>query len=101
MKLLLITAVAAFEKEVKQLLKEASVTIYSYKHVVGYRDATQDSVENNWFGAEMNENDSILFYAFVKKEKVEAFFKIVENKNNEHKSASRIHVASINIEKSN
>lgn len=101
MKLLIITAVAAYEKEVKQLLKQAEVISYSYKHVTGFRDSTLDSVGNNWFGVEMNESDAILFYAFVKKEKVDAFFELTEKKNTEHKVKSRIHVVSINIEQSN
>lgn len=95
------TAVAHFEKEVKQLLKEAKVETYSYKHVTGYRDSTLDSVGNNWFGVEMNESDSILFYAFIKKENVDTLFNLVEKKNKEHKSKSRIHIVSINIEKTN
>jgi hypothetical protein len=101
MKLLIITAVAEYEKEVKQLLKQAEVISYSYKHVTGFRDSTLDSVGNNWFGVEMNESDAILFYAFVKKENVDLFFELAENKNAEHQTKSCIHVASIKIEKSN
>jgi nitrogen regulatory protein PII len=101
MKLLIITAIAEFEKEVKQLLKQAEVITYSYKHVTGYRDSTLDAVESNWFGVEMNESDAILFYAFVSKENVDTVFELTEQKNAEHTSKSRIHVASINIEKSN
>lgn len=101
MKLLIITAIAEFEKEVKQLLKQARVETFSYKHVTGYRDSTLDSVGNNWFGVEMNESDSVLFYAFVKKENVNLFFELVDEKNKEHKSKSRIHVACVNIEKIN
>ncbi|MEZ4875704.1 MAG: hypothetical protein R2793_09725 [Flavobacteriaceae bacterium] len=101
MKLLIITAITAFEKEIKQLLKQAEVTTFSYKHVTGYRDATMDSIENNWFGSEMNENESVLFYAFLKKEKVATFFDLVEKENAKRESASTIHVASINIEKIN
>lgn len=101
MKLLIITAVAEYEKEVKELLKQAKVISYSYKYVTGFRDSTLDSVGTNWFGTEMNESDAILFYAFVTKENVDIFFKLVEKKNAEHQTKSRIHVASINIEKTN
>ncbi|MCB0456739.1 MAG: hypothetical protein R2776_10135 [Flavobacteriaceae bacterium] len=101
MKLLIITAIQAFQGEVKKLLKEAEVVTYSYKEVIGYRDSTMDSIENNWFGSEMNENESVLFYAFIKKEKVDVFFNLVEKFNTERESKSIIHVASINIEKTN
>jgi nitrogen regulatory protein PII len=71
MKLLLITAVAEFEKEVKQILKKAQVKTFSYREVTGYRDTSEDAIESNWFGTEMNENESIMFYAFVEKENVD------------------------------
>ncbi|WP_264563734.1 hypothetical protein [Flavobacterium sp. N3904] len=101
MKLLLITAVKEFEKEIKQLLKKASVQSFSYQEVKGYKNSTGEAVESNWFGSEMNETDSILFYAFTAKEKVDALYELVEYFNIEQESLSHIHIAVLNIEKSN
>jgi nitrogen regulatory protein PII len=101
MKLLLITAVAEFDKDVKQILKKAEVKTYSYKEVVGYRNASEDALGTNWFGTEMNENESILFYAFVQKENVETVLADVTAFNLKQESLSHIHVAVLNIEKSN
>jgi hypothetical protein len=36
MKLLIITAIAEFEKEIKKILKKAKVKTFSYKEVTGY-----------------------------------------------------------------
>ena len=88
MKLAIITAIREFEKDIKLQLKKADVKTYSMKEVTGYRDSTEDSIESNWFSSEMNQTQSILFYAFVKKENVEKLFDLV-------------HLAIINIEKSN
>jgi hypothetical protein len=101
MKLLLITAVKEFEKEIKQLLKKASVESFSYQEVKGFKNSTGEAVESNWFGSEMNETDSILFYAFTAKEKVDALYELVEYFNIEQESVSNIHIAVLNIEKSN
>jgi hypothetical protein len=101
MKLLLITAVKEFEKEIKQLLKKASVQSFSYQEVKGFKNSTGEAVESNWFGSEMNETDSILFYAFTAKEKVDALYELVEYFNIEQESLSHIHIAVLNIEKSN
>ena len=101
MKLLLITAVKEFEKEIKQLLKKASVQSFSYQEVKGFKNSTGEAVESNWFGSEMNETDSILFYAFTAKEKVDALFELVAEFNKEQQSLSHIHIAVLNIEKSN
>lgn len=101
MKLLVITAIKAFETEIKQLLKQAGVGQFSYRDVNGYRDATLDALESNWFGSEMNENESVLFYAFVKKENVDALFTLADNFNAQQESQSKVHIAVLNIEKTN
>jgi len=101
MKLLLITAVAEFGKEVKQILKKANVKTYSYKEVTGYRNASEDALGSNWFGTEMNENESIMFYAFVEKENVDIVCSAITEFNAKQETLSHIHSAIINIEKSN
>lgn len=100
MKLLLITSIKAFGKEVKSILKKAEVKTYSYKNVTGYRDASELSVQENWFANDMDEGEAILFYAFVKKENVDMVFEMVTDFNKKEESLSSIHVALINIERS-
>ncbi|WP_264559396.1 hypothetical protein [Flavobacterium sp. N2270] len=101
MKLLILTAIKEFEKEIKQQLKKAEVTTFSYKDVIGFRDSTEDALESNWFSAEMNQSQSILFYAFVKKENVDRLFESINDFNTKQETLSHIHVAVLNIEKSN
>ena len=101
MKLLLITAVTEFENEVKQILKKAQVKTFSYREVTGYRNTSEDAIESNWFGTEMNENVSILFYAFVPKENVDLVFSLIAEFNSQQETLSHIHSAVLNIEKSN
>ena len=101
MKLLLITAVAEFENEVKQILKKAQVKTFSHREVTGYRNTSEDAIESNWFGTEMNENESILFYAFVVNDKVDNVFNGIDEFNVKQETLSHIHSAIINIEKSN
>jgi nitrogen regulatory protein PII len=101
MKLLIIVAVKEFEKDIKQILKKSDVKSFSYKNVMGYKDSSEDSMEKNWFATEMNENESVLFYAFVDKEKVAPLFELVDDFNAKQKSESHIHVAVLCVEKSN
>jgi len=101
MKLLIITAIAAFEKDIKKMLQQAEVKSFSYRDVKGFKDHSEVGVETNWFGTEMNETDSILFYAFVKKDNVDVLFDLVSGFNEKQKTESNIHVAVVNIEKSN
>lgn len=101
MKLAIITAIKEFEKDIKLQLKKADVKTFSFREVTGYRDSTEDSIETNWFSSEMNQTDSILFYAFVKKENVDNLFELIEDFNGHQKTLSKIHLVILNIEKSN
>jgi nitrogen regulatory protein PII len=101
MKLLIITAIKEFEKEIKQQLKKAQVSTFSYRDVFGYRDSTEDAIESNWFSSEMNKTESLLFYAFVKKENVDMLFESVNQFNAKQETLSQIHIAVLNVEKSN
>ena len=101
MKLLIITAVAEFENEVKKILKKSNVKTFSYREVTGHKDASTDAIESNWFGTDMNENESILFYAFVPEENVDTVFASVDEFNRKQETQSHIHLAVVNIERSN
>lgn len=101
MKLVLITAIAEFEKDVKKMLKEAKVKSYSYSNVKGFRDASEESVESNWFGSEMNETDSVVFYAFILQQNLETLFEEVNQFNKEQKTISKVHLAVFSVEKYN
>lgn len=101
MKLLVITAIEEFSKEIKLLLKKSNINIYSYKNVNGFRDLSEESVGSNWFAGEMDESQSIIFFAFVKKANVDDFFTRADEFNAKQKTLSKIHVVVLNIEKSN
>ncbi len=101
MKLVVVTAIAEFEKDVKKMLKQAKVKSYSYSHVKGFRDASEEGVESNWFGSEMNETDSIVFYAFILQQNLETLFEEVNQFNGALKTISHIHMAVLAVEQYN
>ena len=101
MKLVVITAIAEFEKDIKNMLKEAKVKSYSYRDVKGFRDASEENVEYNWFGSEMNEMDSIVFYAFILQQNLDTLFQEVNQFNKEQKTISKVHLAVFSVEKYN
>ena len=99
MKLLLITAIKEFEKDIKQILKKSQVKAFSYKDVKGFKDNSEDAIEANWFATNMQENESVLFYAFVLEEKVDTLFELVEVFNKKQVTKSNIHIAVLTIER--
>lgn len=101
MKLIVITAIAAFETEIKHMLKQAAVTSFSYQEVKGYQHVSDAALDDNWFASDAIETPSVLFYAFVNKGYVELLLNLVDAFNSSQESASRVHVAVLQIEKSN
>ena len=101
MKLVLITAVAEYTQEVKHILKSAKVKSYSYKDVIGFSNASESAIGSNWFGTEIDENESVIFYAFVPIENVDSVFDNVKAFNDKQETASHLHIVVLNIEKSN
>lgn len=101
MKLVIITSSIAFQKDIKGILKKADVKTYSFREVTGFMDFSDTATPENWFASEVNETESILFYAFVKKENVASIFNSITEFNTAQGSLSQIHIAILNIEKSN
>jgi nitrogen regulatory protein PII len=101
MQLIIITSVAEFDKEVKKMLKKAMVTSYSYQEVKGISDTTNEAMESNWFGSEVPETDSLLFYAFVAETNVATLFNIVEEFNQKQETLSKIHLAVVAVTQHN
>ncbi|MBU3680890.1 MAG: hypothetical protein FGM16_03000 [Flavobacterium sp.] len=100
MKLILLTAIQEFEADIKNMLKNANVHSYSFQDVKGYKKNTEE-LASNWFGTEIPETDSIVFYAFVPKTNSSAVFEAVTNFNSHQETLSHIHIAILNIEQSN
>lgn len=101
MKLIIVTAITAFENDIKTILKKAGVKMYSYSETTGYCDVSDTAKTDNWFASEVNETESILFYAFVREENSDAIFNLISEFNTVQESQSHIHLAVLNIEKSN
>ena len=101
MKLVIITSSLAFLKDIKTILKKADIKTYSFREVTGFMDFSDTATPENWFASEVNETESLLFYAFVKKENVDKVFQLVTEFNSTQESLSQIHIAVLNIEKSN
>ena len=62
MKLLLITAVEEFEKDVINILKNSGVKAFSYQSVKGFKNDKNEM--KNWFGKDDIAVDSLLITVF-------------------------------------
>ncbi|TXF78991.1 hypothetical protein [Chryseobacterium sp.] len=98
MKLLLITAVEEFGKEVKNILKHSGVKSFSYQSVKGCKNNGDE--RENWFAKDHLSVDSLLFTVFMEDEFADEIYKSVEDFNSKQETFSHIHIATLPLEKS-
>ena len=99
MKLLLITAVEEFEKNIKQILKHSGVKSFSVQAAKGYKNDSAGEL-HNWFGIDDIAIDSVLFTVFAEYNCVEEIYERVNLFNTTQSTTkSKIHLVSIQIEK--
>ncbi|ESU26414.1 hypothetical protein FLJC2902T_29010 [Flavobacterium limnosediminis JC2902] len=95
----MITAVKAFEDNIKLFLKEAEIHSYTYQEVNGFKDCSGLSVKDNWFANDKSECESVLFHVFTEESKVEGFLQHAGSFNEEQPTKNAIHAVVVNLDK--
>ena len=101
MKLVLITSVNQFKRQIQKILKNCNIQNYSFQDVVGHKDISSVADKGNWFVGDRFESHSITFFAMVPADTVDPLFEEVGRFNSNLESLSRIHLSILNIEKTN
>lgn len=96
MKLLLLTCIAEYENEAKEILKHTGVKSFSYQSVKGYKNNSNDL--SNWFVSDDIPTDSLLFTVFIENECMDDIFSRVEQFNSERSSLSKLHLACLQVD---
>lgn len=74
MKLLLVTAVEEFHKDILRLFKTAGIESFSGSEIDGYKTAKTLLMTNSWFPSESGGAESSMFFAFTSEDKIETLF---------------------------
>ncbi|MEO9571746.1 MAG: hypothetical protein ABJH82_11825 [Polaribacter sp.] len=82
MKLVLVTAVEEFEKEVLKIFKKANIENFSSSDIDGYKNSPALLMASSWFSGEKSGNESTMFFSFTNKEKIDDLFILIEEFNN-------------------
>ena len=98
MKLLLITAIKEFEKEVKNILVKSGSKSFTHSEVKGFKNDERSTSSSNWFASAYSEIDSLLFTVFVPKENTPLIIQKIEEFNSGQETLSKLHIALINLE---
>ena len=101
MKMLIITAVAAYQEEIVALLKKSKISPFSSTPILGHVNQEDPNLEDNWFGSEAQQNQSMLYFALLAEDQIKGVFEAVEEINQKAQSKSRIHLSVMGVEQTN
>lgn len=99
MKLLLITAIEEFEKDVINILKNSGVRLFTYQSVKGFKNDKNEM--KNWFGKDDIAVDSLLITVFLEYNCVDSIYKNINEFNSMQQTVPHIHIVTINLEDEN
>ena len=101
MKLLIVTVVDEFQKDVLQLFKQANIESFSGSDIEGYKNGTSSFMMNaSWFPSQKSGADSSMFFSFTEDKKIDLFFELVKKFNENLETNNPIHAVVVTIEKS-
>ncbi len=100
MKLLIVTVVEQFQREVLQLFKKAAIESFSESDIEGYKNASSFMMNSSWFPSEKSGADSSMFFSFTEESKIDLFFNLVEEFNKNLETNNPIHAVVVPIERS-
>ena len=101
MKLLIVTVVDEFQKDVLQLFKQANIESYSGSDIEGYKNGTSSFMMNaSWFPSQKSGADSSMFFSFTEDKKIDLFFELVKKFNENLETNNPMHAVVVPIERS-
>ncbi|MEZ4968488.1 MAG: hypothetical protein R2814_02265 [Flavobacteriaceae bacterium] len=99
MKLLIVTVVEEYAKEVLKLFKKANIESFSGSDIDGYKNAASVLMASNWFPTEKGGVESAMFFSFTTEENIEILFPLISAFNNNLETNNPIRAAVVPIEK--
>lgn len=99
MKLVIVTAVEVFQKDVLKLFKKANIENLSSSDIDGYKNGSSILMASNWFSGEKMGNESRLFFSFTEDEHIDILFKCIEEFNSNLDTNNPIKAVVVPIER--
>jgi len=102
MKLLIILAIEEHTKEVRKLLREEGVPVYSETDIYGFNTEDHKPDISDWFVHDRQDRFSKLFFSIQTEDAVKRVLKAVKVHNEEHKNTKNypLHAYQLNVEAS-
>lgn len=99
MKLLIVTAVEQFEKEVPKLFRKANIETFSESDISGFKNPSTKIRTFSWFPSDTGGVESSLFFSFTEASNIELLFKLITEFNQHMETNNPIKAIVVPIEK--
>ncbi|WP_405572421.1 hypothetical protein [Winogradskyella sp. Asnod2-B02-A] len=99
MKLVIVTAVEQYQKEVLKLFKKADIENFSSSEIDGHKNGSSLLMASNWFPAEKGGNESSMFFSFTDEERIDALFEVIKEFNENLETNNPIKAIVVPIER--
>lgn len=100
MKLMMVTTLIEFQKDVLKLFGEADIEAFSSSEIDGYKNASSLVATQSWFPGQKGGNASMMFFSFTEEEKIDAFFTLIKAFNKQLATNNPVRAIVLPIEKS-
>jgi len=99
MKLVIVTVVDEYRKDVIKLFKKAQIESFSESDIEGFKTKVSGQIASNWFASERSGADSEMFFSFAREERVDTLFELIKDYNQNLESNNPIRAVVVPIEK--
>lgn len=99
MKLVIVTAVEEFQKDVFKLFKKAPIENFSSSGIDGFKNGASIAIASSWFSGEKAGNGSHLFFSFTDDQHIDALFSLIKDFNANLETNNPIKAVVVPIEK--
>ncbi len=99
MKLVIVTAVEEFQKDILKLFKKANIENFSSSDIDGYKNSSSLLVASNWFSAGKGGNESSMFFSFTEDKNIDDLFHFIKEFNSNLETNNPIKAIVVPIEK--
>ncbi|WP_431134569.1 hypothetical protein [Psychroserpens mesophilus] len=99
MKLVIVTAVEEFQRDVLKLFKKANIHNFSSSDIDGYKNGSSILMASSWFSSEKSGNESSLFFSFTDNENIDVLFDVIKEFNSNLETNNPIKAVVVPIER--
>ena len=99
MKLVIVTVVDYYKKDIIKLFKQAQINNFSESDIEGFKTSASVMQGSNWFASDQRGADSEMFFSFTEDENIDELFNLIKEFNSNLETNNPIKAIVVPIER--